>query len=299
MSSLTFDQLAPTFPAGEASPQDHAEAIVARSNSSFTFGMRILKRERREAMFAVYAFARTIDDIADGDWPADEKRRLLDAWRAEIDRLYHGAPDGPISRALIAPIDSFDLPKDEFLLMIDGMEMDANGPVRAPSLETLMAYTRRVAGTVGMLSVRIFGAEDKPIRDRFALDLADAFQLTNILRDVEEDAAIGRLYLPCENLQNHGVDFTTPSVAAGDPGMEKVCADIGAIARARFTAATEALRSLDRRPLRPALMMMGVYDSYLKQMEAADWSRSVIPLKMSKLAKLMRGLDYAFLRRYR
>lgn len=298
MTALALADLAPAATAGDLSPQDYAERVVARSKSSFTFGMRILRRPRREAMFAIYAFARTIDDIADGDWPAGEKRRLLDAWREEIEALYDKRPRGPITQALQEPIAAFDLPREEFLLMIEGMEMDADGPIRAPELERLMAYTRRVAGTVGLLSVRIFGAPEGAVRDTFACDLADAFQLTNILRDVEEDARIGRLYLPRDLLEKHDVPFETPEEAAFHPRIVPVCADLGQIARQKFLAARAALKTLDRRPLRPALMMMGVYEGYLDRMEAVDWDRSIVPITMSKWVKLFRGLDYAFVRSF-
>lgn len=299
MSALVFEELSPLVTGGSASPQDYAASVVTRSRSSFTFGMKMLKQSRREAMFAIYAFARTIDDIADGDWPADEKRQLLDAWRSEIEGLYAGAPQGAISRALLEPIKAFRLPKQEFLLMIEGMEMDANGPVQAPDMEALLAYTRRVAGTVGMLSVRVFGAVPGPDTDAFALDLADAFQLTNILRDVEEDAEIDRLYLPRELLERHGIPHATPAQAACHPDISRVCADIGAIARQDFLSARETLKSLDPKTVKPALMMMGVYEGYLDQLEAAGWSRSVIPLKMSKISKLLRGLHYAFFKNFR
>lgn len=299
MSALVFEELSPLVTGGSVSPQDYAASVVTRSRSSFTFGMKMLEKSRREAMFAIYAFARTIDDIADGDWPAVEKRDLLNAWKVEIERLYAGEPQGAIARALHEPVRIFDLPKQEFLLMIDGMEMDANGPVQAPDMETLLAYTRRVAGTVGMLSVRVFGAEPGPETEAFALRLADAFQLTNILRDVEEDAGIDRLYLPKELLERHGIPHATPAEAAHHPNISRVCADIGAIARGDFLTAREALKSLDPKTLKPALMMMGVYEGYLDRLEAADWSRSVIPLKMSKFSKLLRGLHYAFFKTFR
>lgn len=298
MSALVFEELSPLATGGSDSPKDYAASVVIRSSSSFTFGMKMLRQSRREAMFALYAFARTIDDIADGDWPADEKRHLLDAWKDEIRSLYDGAPRGAIARALLEPIETFRLPKEEFLLMIEGMEMDANGPVQAPDMETLLAYTRRVAGTVGMLSVRVFGAPPGPATDAFALELADAFQLTNILRDVEEDATIDRLYLPRDLLERHEIPHGTPAEAAYHPDISRVCSDIGAIARRDFLSARDSLKTLDRKPLRPALMMMGVYEGYLNSLEAADWSRAIIPLKMSKVSKLLRGLHYAYFKTF-
>ena len=290
--------LSPRASDPDGDPQSFAARVVVGSKSSFTHGMRILERPRREAMFAVYAFARTIDDIADGDWENQTKLDLLSDWRQEIDALYEGNPGSLIGRALVEPVKRFDLPRNEFDLMIEGMAMDAEGPIQAPDLDVLQAYTRRVAGTAGMLSIRIFGAPDDAWRDPFALDLADAFQLTNILRDVEEDAGIDRLYLPRELLLRHGVPFETPMEAAGHPDLWKVCADIGEMAQSKFEAARNALAHMQPGPLRPALMMMGVYEGYLRKMADAEWRRHVIPLKMSRPEKLWRGLHYAFLRGY-
>ena len=182
----------------------HASETVKRSGTSFAAGMRILSKPRRDAMYSIYAFCREVDDIADEGGTPEQKRAGLNAWRDEIERLYTGAPTTPTGLALLQPIRDFNLSKDEFILMIEGMEMDANGPVVAPSMETLLAYTRRVAGAVGMLSMPAFGAPEGEVADRFALSLGDALQLTNILRHVGDDAKIGRLNLPREILLKHG-----------------------------------------------------------------------------------------------
>ena len=184
--------------------REHAKATVKRSGTSFAAGMSILSRERREGMHAIYAFCREVDDIADGDQSVVDKRLSLAAWRAEIDSLYAGKPRTPVGVALAGPVERYSLDRAEFILMIEGMEMDAEGPVVAPSMETLLAYTRRVAGAVGMLSMPVFGAPQCAASRDFALSLGDALQFTNVLRDVGEDAAIGRLYLPRELLEKHG-----------------------------------------------------------------------------------------------
>lgn len=270
-------------------PATHAASIVAGSGTSFGMGMRILPAPRRAAMHAIYAFCRTVDDIADGDLPADEKLRLLAAWRGEIDRLGQGRPVSLIGRALLTPLVAFDLPLAEFVLLVEGMEMDAEGPVVAPPRARLAAYTRRVAGAVGLLSMRAFGAWRGAVSERFALALADACQLTNILRDVEEDAAIGRLYLPAELLARHGMP-PDPAAAAAHPALPRLCAELGAEARAHFAEARGLIGAHARSRLAPALLMMAVYEGYLDRMERARWAR--VPLAMSKPAKLLAGLRY-------
>ena len=286
MSGL--DALAPQPPPPGTDPQGIADAITAEAKTSFAAGMRVLARPRREAMHAIYAFARVVDDIADGEAPEAEKRRLLDLWREEIRRVYEGSPRSAIGAALAGPVERYGLPREEFLLLIEGMEMDAGPPVVAPALDLLRRYTRRVAGAVGMLSMRVFGAWNGARAEEAALRLGDAFQLTNILRDLEEDAARGRLYLPREALEAAGVP-PEPAAAVAHPALPAACAEVGRLARADFRAARAAMADLDRRTLTPALLMTGVYEGYLKRMEAQEFRREP-PVAMSRPEKLARGL---------
>lgn len=283
-----IDALGPVAMAPGTDPERVAAAITAGAKSSFSHGMRILSRPRRQGMWALYAFSRRIDDIADEDWPIADKRRLLDAWRGEIEQLYQGTPVSAIGHALAGPVARYRLPKAEFLAVISGMQMDADGPIVAPDWSELRLYTRRVAGAVGLLSMRIFGAWRGEASERFALALADAFQLTNILRDIEEDALDGRLYLPRETLVRHGVP-TDPAHAVAHPGLPAVAAEIGRIARAEFDRARALIGAHNRRRLAPALLMMGVYSAYLQRMEAHGFRREA-PLSLSRGEKLWRGL---------
>lgn len=277
----------------------HARETVKRSGTSFAAGMAILPKKRREAMHAIYAFCREVDDIADDDGLTREERRQgLTQWRAEIDRVYEGRPDHPTGIALLEPVRAFGLPKREFLMMIEGMEMDAEGPIVAPPMNRLLAYTRRVAGSVGLLSMPAFGAPAAAASERFALALGDALQLTNILRDVAEDAAIGRLYLPTELLERHGIAPSVEAVlerlqGAGRGALANVADDLAAVASQKFREAREALKELDWRTVRPALLMMGVYEAYLTRMERRGWESVGEPLTIPKPEKLLISLRYA------
>jgi phytoene synthase len=269
---------------------EHARAVVEASGTSFRHGMRILSKPRRDAMYAIYAFCREIDDIADGDETSERKFAALAQWRSEIDALYAGTPSKPTAIALLAPIRDYDLPKDEFLLLIEGMEMDAAGPIQAPTLEDLIRYCRRVAGAVGMLSMPVFGAPRGEASDRFALSLGEALQLTNILRDVAEDAEIDRLYLPSEMLEAHGIGTTVPKDVVKHPALPGLCAELGKRARRRFAEARAGAQVLDWRVLRPALLMMGVYERYLERLEQAHFDpfASVSIGKFEKIAIALR-----------
>ncbi|MFH5924161.1 squalene/phytoene synthase family protein [Roseomonas xinghualingensis] len=230
-------------------PSDAAlvRARVTRAGSSFARGMASLRGERRRALHAVYAFCRAVDDIADGAAPEDEKRRFLGEWRAKLDR-----PDCALSRELARARARFDLPKSECLAMIDGMETDAAARLRIPDEAALDLYCRRVAGSVGALSVRIFGA---PEAEAFGLALGRTLQLVNILRDIDEDAARDRVYIPLSWL---GPDASAEELLAR-PDLHEACHRLLTRAEEGFAAAEAALAGTDAKPLRPARVMMWAY----------------------------------------
>lgn len=254
----------------DADPAAEVARITRGARSSFALGMRLMARPRREAMRALYAFARLVDDIADGPWPAAEKQRLLDEWGTEVGAVFRGNPVSPVGRALAPPVEAYALPEAEFHALIDGMRMDADGPIVAPSLAVLRLYCRRAAGAVGLLSMRIFGAWRGETSERFALALGDALQLTNILRDVAEDARIGRLYLPAELLAAHGVP-AEPKAVPENPALPAVCSRVAELARAEFETARTLAAEHDRLAIVPALAMMGAYEATLDRLEATGF----------------------------
>jgi phytoene synthase len=276
-------------PARDAA-QDAAEVrrIVSAAGSSFAAGMAILPRTRRRAIHAVYALCRIVDDIADGDAPgcgeAGARAASLDAWQEELRRAYAGQARTAVGAEIMRAQAPHALPETEFQLILEGMRMDAQAIV-APTAEALEAYIRRVAGAVGILSMRCFGAWVGAPSERFALSLARGLQLTNILRDVEEDAARGRLYLPAHVLEAQGIP-ADPARAAGHPALPAARAMLGAEARDAFRAAEAEIGAHRRAALVPALLMMGPYERLLARMEA-DWSRP--PPRRSSLGKALDG----------
>ncbi len=203
--------------ASRASPT--AAAVTQKSGSSFYAAMRILPRPQREAMYAVYAFCRAVDDIADEGGSRDQRAAGLAEWRDDIDRLYGGQTTARTTE-LAAPVTRFGLRQDDLLAVIDGMEMDADADIQAPDWATLDLYCDRVASAVGRLSVRVFGVAEAPGQD-LAHHLGRALQLTNILRDIDEDAGIGRLYLPREALLAAGITSTDPAIVVADPAHRR------------------------------------------------------------------------------
>ena len=279
---------------GGQDPYAHVFAITKSSGTSFYWAMRLLPKARRDAMFAIYAFCREVDDIADRDGPAEGKLAELAEWRREIDAIYTGAPRYLTARALTRPAREFALRREDFLAVVDGMEMDVRDDMRAPTAAALDAYCRCVAGAVGLLSIRVFGATDAAA-EQFAVDLGAALQLTNILRDLRQDAALGRLYLPRELLMEHGIASRDPDDVLRHPALPKVCAALARQAEARFAAANANLLRSDPAALRPAVVMMHNYHLLLERLVRAGWRRLDAPVRVSVPEKLWIAFRYGVL----
>lgn len=278
-------------PASAAVQTGRTPVNTGRGGSSFYWAMRLMPRERREAMYAVYAFCRAVDDIADGPGPADAKRAALGAWRHRIEALYEGAPGHPMTRALAGPVEAYGLAREDFLAVIEGMEMDVTGYMVAPSADLLSRYCDRAASAVGRLSARIFGLPHE-VGNALANSLGQALQLTNLLRDLDEDASAGRLYLPREILADHGIADRVPAAALVHPAIAYACADLVAMAEAHFTAAWAELGACPRGPARPARVMARVYGRLLARLKARGFAPEQIPcpVRLTGPEKLLTAL---------
>ncbi len=254
-----------------ADPADLAEVerLVRAAGTSFYRGMAILPPDRRAAMYAIYAFCRLVDDIADEPAPIEEKRRGLAGWRDRIAGLAHGVAEDATTRVLLPAMRRFSLREVDFLAVIDGMQTDAETVIVAPSVAELDLYCDRVASAVGRLSVRAFG-DASADADEVAWHLGRALQMTNILRDLGEDAARGRLYLPREWLDEAGVPFE-PGAALASAGLATVCRRGSAHAHAHFAQAHAAMARCDRRAMRPARLMAANYSALLAEMDRLGW----------------------------
>jgi presqualene diphosphate synthase len=266
---------------------------TSASGSSFYAAMRILPLEQREAMFQIYSFCRQVDDIADSDGPRPERLAALQQWRDDIDALYQGRPPARL-KDYVASVRKFELKREDFLAIVDGMEMDVPQDIRAPDMATLDLYCDRVASAVGRLSVRVFGL---PHDDGILLahHLGRALQLTNILRDIDEDAGLGRLYLPREGLQEAGITETDPVKVAADPAVPKVCAPLVALARRHFEKSDEIMARHSRRVVRAPRIMSKYYGAVLRLLIARGFATPRTPVRVSKVTRLAIILRYAFI----
>ncbi len=280
-----------------ADPRDLAAvaALVRNAGTSFYRGMAVLAPDRRYAMYAIYAFCRVVDDIADDDEGTPPLRvAQLDGWRARISDLYRGVASDPVTRVLLLSVRAFALRQADFLAVIDGMQMDVL-PIVAPDAALLDVYCDRVASAVGRLSVRAFG-DASAEADVVAHHLGRALQLTNILRDVREDARRGRLYLPREVLAGAGVPLD-PEGALASAGLGSVCVWVAEQARDHFAAARAAMRRCDRRAMKPARLMAATYAALLWHLERRGWDAVAQEqrVRVPTWHKLWIGLRYGVL----
>ena len=266
------------------------EALWAKvRHSSFYAAMKTMPPKEREAMFAIYAFCRAVDDIAD-DQQGDRAGRTaaLDAWRRDLDRLYTGADVG-LAAFLKKPVRDFDLERADLEAIIDGMQMDVDADIVAPDHATLDLYCDRVASAVGRLSVKVFGMERQPGID-LAYHLGRALQLTNILRDLDEDAGIGRLYVSSDALAIAGLPVSDPATVVADPRIDVAARQLAAEANQHYEAAERVMRSA-KGQLKAPRLMGAAYGRILKHMLVQGWKpprRRVSLTKGEKLWVLVR-----------
>ncbi|WP_366657968.1 presqualene diphosphate synthase HpnD [Fodinicurvata sp. EGI_FJ10296] len=270
--------------APSAAARAHVIDIVRRSRSSFQTGMRLLPPRRRLAMYAVYAFCRLVDDIADGGEARDRKAERLSDWSQEIDAVYSGKPTHPVGEVLCWAAGRYDLPKAEFEAVIAGMMHDIEGETVLADRAALTLYARQVAGAVGILSVRIFGVPH-PESELFATELGEALQLANILRDVDEDAAVGRVYVPQSCLRRHGVPAAAPAVVVAHDGFVVACGELATEAASKFAEARAIAGRIRSPRLAPAMVMMAVYADLLRSLNARGWTAPRQPVVRSSTRK--------------
>jgi phytoene synthase len=275
-----------------AAANEVPEAAERAAGSSFYAAMRIMPRAQRDAMFEIYSFCRVVDDIADDGGPRDVRIEQLRHYRAGIDAIYAGAEPPAHMAGLAKAVHEFDLRREDFIAIIDGMEMDVVSTLRAPDLATLDLYCDRVASAVGRLSVRVFGME-REAGVALAHHLGRALQLTNILRDLDEDAAIGRLYLPREALRDAGITATDPVAVLSNPAIGKACAPVVELARQHFARAEAIMAASPRRTVKTPRIMAAAYRMMLDRMVAQGWKSPRVRVKLRKRQFVWILLRYA------
>ena len=268
-------------------PHDYCQDKAAKSGSSFYYSFMFLPAERRQAITALYAFCREVDDVVDECHDLSLAQTKLEWWRQEVGRIYGGLPTHPVGHALKDVLKGFRLPQEQLLEIIDGMAMDLS-QTRYLDFKGLQLYCYRVASVVGLLAAEIFGYQDRQTL-KYAHDLGLAFQLTNIIRDVGEDARRGRIYLPIEDLQRFDVPAKDLLEARYSDAFRELMAFQAERAEKFYDQAFAQLPAIDRKAQRPGLVMAAIYRTLLREIArdgflVLDRRTSLTPLRKVWLA---------------
>jgi len=246
-------------------PDDYCQDKAAKSGSSFYYSFRFLPKLQRQAIIALYAFCREVDDAVDEIADIDVARKTLDWWRDELHQTFAGNPSHPVGRALVTAINNFNLHEEYFMEIIDGMEMDLE-QFSYPEFKQLALYCHRAASVVGLLSVEIFGYTDRKTL-KYAENLGMALQLTNIIRDVREDAERGRIYLPVDELEQFGVKTDDILSLKSSPELTALLQYQSDRAKQYYQQAMQFLPDVDRYNQRTGLIMAAIYRATLDEIE--------------------------------
>ena len=251
-------------------PHQYCQDKAAGSGSSFYYSFLFLPKARRRAITALYAYCREVDDVVDECADPGVARTKLAWWRDEVKRIYTGKAQHPVAQALADVVEDFGITEDLLMTVIDGMAMDLDYN-RYPDFDTLKTYCHRVAGVVGLMSARIFGYSDDHTLD-YAAELGLAFQLTNIIRDVGEDARRNRVYLPLDELAAAGIEASqivhvSAKVQSSDAFRQLMTRQVER-AQATYDAAFAKLPAADRKPQLPGIIMAAIYRTLLDEIRA-------------------------------
>ena len=265
-------------------PDEYCEDKAAKSGSSFYYSFLFLTPEKRQAITALYAFCREVDDIVDESAEPDVARTKLNWWREEIGRVFNGNPQHPVGKALYIPVQTCNLPQEHFIEIIDGMEMDLD--YRSyPTFRDLTLYCHRVASIVGIMSAEIFGYEDRSTL-KYAHHLGMAFQLTNILRDIREDSLRGRVYIPLDEMEQHGVTIRDIHAGRTTDNIRALLQHQAQRIEQYYQQAFALLPDIDRYSQRSGLIMAAIYRATLDEIVTDEYNVLEKRIMVTPLRKL-------------
>jgi len=277
-------------------PEEYCARRVSQSHSSFRLSFLLLAKERRQALNALYAFCREVDDIVDEIKDPAEARQQLNDWRSEIRSLYQGTASHIIGSALLPAIDRYHLSQAHFLAIVDGMEMDLDKS-RYASFDELYLYCYRAAGVVGLLTAKICGYQNSATEE-YAEALGIALQLTNILRDVGEDLARDRIYIPQDEITHYGLSNTTLGDSGNSSSLIALLEFQQARAKTYYKKAIGSLPTIDRGPQLSGLVMGAIYHALLEQITSANYPVLTRRVRLSPFKKVWIVIKYLLTRRY-
>lgn len=276
-------------------PPTPTQSVGSYSGSSFFWALKTLPAKQRDAMFAIYGFCREVDDIADGNGDPEEKRARLQTYREAVEHLFSNRKVAvPAVQALKAVVTDYAIDKVDLLAVIDGMETDARHQVRIADEAAFDIYLDQVACAVGRLSDKVFGLSGADA-EKLAHHLGRALQITNILRDLQEDADRDRIYLPADLLARHGIGESEPFAVLAHPRLDDALDELAVRAEACYRRADDALKGLDRAKTRAPRIMMAVYREILERLRRRGLAKCTEPVRLSKWTKLWLAVRHGLL----
>ena len=266
---------------------DIRKTIRQKNGTAIFLGMRLLPKAKREALYTLFAWARHLEDVVESSLEDKEKQEIMNGWRRELDNIFDKkVPATDIGRRIYKNCMRFKLPKSEFINMLTSISKNVNKPLQAPSMKQLTGYCRGVGGMAGSLSLRVFGCEDEKIINELSSSMGTAVQITNILRNIKEDANNNRLYIPQELLAKAEITSTDPKTVLVDKNLSIAREEMAKIAAQNYEQAYKILGNLDKTTARPLRLIMDIYKRYFDMMSNRGWEVISPKPQLSKFRKL-------------
>lgn len=263
------------------------KTIRNKTGTAVFLGMRLLPKAKREALYTLFAWARHLEEVVESPLPDLSKREIMEGWRRELDNIFDKkVPVTEIGRRIYKNCMRFKLPKSEFINMLDSITENVSSPLQAPTLKQLTGYCRGVGGMAGSLSLRVFGCQDEQIISELSASMGTALQITNILRNIKEDANNNRLYIPQELLTEAHIDSTDPKTVLVDKNLARAREKLGKIAEDNYKKAYLLLSRLDKGTSKPLRLILDIYKRYFDIMAARGWEIISPKPEVSKCYKL-------------
>lgn len=263
------------------------KTIRKKTGTAVYLGMRLLPKAKREALYTLFAWARHLEEVVESPLSDTEKKEIMDGWRRELDNIFDKkVPVTDIGCRIYKNCMRFKLPKSEFINMLESITQNVKNPVQAPSLKQLTGYCRGVGGMAGSLSLRVFGCQDENMIKELSTSMGTALQITNILRNVKEDANNNRLYIPQELLAKAEINSTNPKTVLVDKNLAIAREELARIASENYKKTYDILSALDKNTGKPLLLIVDIYKKYFDMMEKRGWEIISPKPEVSKFYKL-------------
>ena len=263
------------------------KTIHSKTGTTLSLSLRFLEKPKREALYTLFAWAKHLEEVAESSLDDAEKKMIMDGWRQELDNIFDKkVPASEIGRQIYKNCLRFKLPKAEFINTLESISQNISQPWQAPSLKQFNGYCRGFGGIAGSLSLRVFGCKDENIISNLSSSMGKALQITNILRNIKEDANNNRLFIPQEMLAKAEINSTDPQAVLVNKNLVIARKELAQIAEDNYQKAYDIIASLDKKTSKPLLLILDTYKKYFDIMNKRGWEIISPKPEISRLGKL-------------